>query len=93
MSQNYVLTLHAKVRLNERHKDLDIVHTIKNPLLAYFNTDSSVNIALNKYEYLVVATDKKPYRIVTFKEQSHYDNDIYMKRKLAQKGYERKILV
>lgn len=91
ISQHYQLTHHAKQRLEERHKDLDVRATIKHPLVAYFNTDGSINIALNRYEYLVIATDKYPYKVVTFKEQSHYDIDVFDKQKLAQKGYARKI--
>lgn len=60
-------------------------------LLAYFNTDGSVNIAINGFEYLVVSLDRFPYRVVTFKEKSHNGIDIYSKRCLAQMGYCRKL--
>lgn len=90
ISENYVLTKHAQERIKTRYPKLDIVHTINNPLIAYFNTDGSVNVALTKFEYLVIATDCNPYKVITFKEKSHYNNDIYKKRKMAQNGYGRK---
>jgi len=90
IADDYIITKHAQERIDTRYPDLDIEGTIRHPMLAYFNTDGSVNIALNKFEYLVVATDCKPYKIVTFKEKSHHNIDIFQKREMAQNGYNRK---
>lgn len=90
ISNNYILTRHAEERINSRNKDIDIRETIRNPLLAYFNTDGSINIAITPYEYLVIATDEFPYKIITYKEQSWYGIDIYEKQQMAKNGFARK---
>ena len=91
IANNYILTKHAKEMIEKRCPNLNIKHSIKHPILAYFNTDGSVNIAINGFEYLVVSLDRFPYRIITFKEKSHNGIDIYSKRYLAQMGYCRKL--
>jgi hypothetical protein len=92
IANNYILTRHAKEMINKRCPNLNIRRSIKNPILAYFNTDGSVNIAINKFEYLVIALDKFPYKIITFKEKSQNGIDIFFKRYLAQIGCCRKQL-
>lgn len=92
IANNYILTKHAKEMIEKRCPNLNIEHSIRHPLLAYFNTDGSANIAINNFEYLVVVFNKYPYRIVTFKEKSHNGIDVYYKRYLAQMGYCRKSL-
>lgn len=91
IADNYILTRHAKEMIEKRCPDLNIKHSIQYPILAYFNTDGSINIAINNFEYLVIALDKFPYRVITFKEKSHNGIDIYFKRYLAQIGYCRKL--
>lgn len=86
IANNVVLTFHAKERIAERFPDLNVYKAIMNPLIAYFNTDGSINIALNSFEYLVIATDRKPYRVITYKEKSHNNIDIFTKRQMAMQG-------
>ena len=69
IANNYILTKHAKEMIDKRCPNLNIKHSIKHPILAYFNTDGSVNIAINGFEYLVVSLDRFPYKIITFKEK------------------------
>lgn len=91
IADNYILTRHAKEMIDKRHPDLNIEYSIKNPILAYFNTDGSVNIAINDFEYLVIALNVFPYKVITFKEKSHNGIDIFFKRYLAQSGCCRKV--
>jgi hypothetical protein len=88
IAEHFVLTKHARQRITERHPDVDIRRAIMHPVLAYFNTDGSINIALNNYEYIVVAPND--YCIITFKEKSLNNIDIFAKREMAIKGYGRK---
>lgn len=88
IAEHFVLTKHARQRIAERYPDIDIRKAIIHPLLAYYNTDGSVNIALNSYEYIVVAPDS--YSVITFKEKSLNNIDIFAKREMAIKGYGRK---
>ena len=90
IADNFVLSKHAKMRIEERHKDVNIREAILNPLLAYYNTDGTVNIAVNKYEYLVVGLDCYPYKVITYKERSKNKISIFSKRKMAIEGFERK---
>lgn len=90
ISNNYIITKHARERINSRNKDINLTEAIRNPLLAYFNTDGSINIAITPYEYFVIATDTFPYKVVTYKEQSWYGIDIYAKREMAKNGIGRK---
>jgi hypothetical protein len=86
IAENFILSKHAEQRITERNPELDVRKAILKPLLAYFNTDGSVNIALNGFEYLVVATNYKPYKVVTYKEKSHNNIDIVAKREMAMQG-------
>ena len=88
IAENFILTKHARQRITERYPDIDIRRAIMHPLLAYYNTDGSINIALNGYEYIVVAPNS--YNIITFKEKSLNDIDIFTKREMAIRGYGRK---
>ena len=90
ISNNYVLSNHAKEMIQKRNKDVDVVESIRNPILAYYNTDGTINCAINDYEYFVIATDRFPFRIITFKEKSWYSINIFEKRKMAQDGFDRK---
>lgn len=91
IANNYILTKHAKEMIEKRCPNLNVKYSIQNPILAYFNTDGSVNIAISDFEYLVVVLDKFPYKVITFKEKSHNGIDIFFKRYLAQTGYCRKV--
>ena len=91
LANNYILTNHAQEMIHKRHSDLNVKELILHPMLAYFNTDGSVNIALNEFEYLVVATDRFPYHIITFKEKSHNSINIYEKWEMAKNGFIRRV--
>lgn len=91
IANNYILTKHAEKMIGIRCPNLNVRNSIRNPILAYFNTDGSVNITLNSYEYLVVALDDKPYRVITFKEKSYNGVTIYEKWSFAKNGYSRKL--
>lgn len=88
IADNFILTHHAEQRITERYPNVDIRKAILHPILAYYNTDGSINIALNSYEYIVVAPNS--YHIITFKEKSLNNIDIFTKQQLAIKGYGRK---
>lgn len=91
ISNNYILTNHAKERIEARNKSINIQEAIRNPLLAYFNTDGSINVAITPYEYFVIATDEFPYKIITYKEQSWYGINIYEKQQMARNGFKRNV--
>ena len=91
IAEHFVLTKHASQRISERYFDIDIQKAIMHPILAYYNTDGSINIALNGYEYIVV--DPNNYKIITFKEKSLNNIDIFTKREMAVNGYGRKSCV
>lgn len=104
---NYILGYHSEQRLLQRSDFVcynkegkidycltmsNISKAIKNNVLAYYNTDGSINVAINRWEYFVFVWDNKmrKYVMVTFKEKSHNNIDIFKKRELAVKGYDRK---
>ena len=90
VAENFTLTYHSAERILSRNPKLNIYKTILNPLIAYFNTDGSINIALNEFEYLVIATNRKPYKIITYKEKSENNVDVFVKREMAMQGKGRK---
>lgn len=92
IADNYILTRHANEMICKRHEGIDIVESIKHPMIAYFNTDGSINCAVNEDEYFVIATDVFPFRIVTFKEKSWYGKNVFEKRKMAMDGFDRKYI-
>jgi hypothetical protein len=68
----------------------NIKYKINHRLLAYYNTDGSINIAINKYNYFVfVRGEDGIWLLITFKEKSYNDNDIFYKQRLAKMGIER----
>lgn len=87
IAEHFTLSRHAEQRIAERHPDIDIRKAILNPVLAYYNTDSSINIAINEYEYIVIAPHQ--YKVITFKEKSLNGIDIFTKRRLAMQGKKR----
>lgn len=84
-------TNHVIERLNER-QDVNIEELFKNPVLAYFNTDGTVNIAKDEFNYLVCAYDEyyDIWKAVTWKEKSHNNITIFQKQEFAKNGYDRK---
>ena len=88
IADNFILTVHAKEKIAERHPNTNIKEIILNPVVAYYNTDKSINIALNEYEYIVIAPDN--YKVITFKEKSWYNKTVFDKRDMARNGYDRK---
>ena len=90
ISENYILTKHATEMIQKRHEGIDVTESIKNPILAYFNTDGSINCAINEYEYFVIGTDCFPFRVITFKEKSWYCKNIFEKQSMAKDGFDRK---
>ena len=90
ITEHLILSQHAKQRIAERYPELNVHKAILNPLLAYFNTDGTINIALNGYEYMVVAVKSYGCKVVTLKEKSFNNIDIFTKREMAIRGYGRK---
>lgn len=92
IANNFILTKHAKERIKERRKYINVKRTIQNSFFAYYNTDGSINIAINSYEYFVVRYSFKlnKYVVITFKEKSFNDYNIFKKRYLALCGVERR---
>lgn len=92
IADNYELTFHAKERIRERLGDANIKNAILNNVIAYFNYDGSINIAINDYEYFVFIPneERQKYVCITFKEKSLNGINIYEKYHLAQVGWKRK---
>ena len=103
----FTITKHAIGRLEERTKMVvrfeggainynetvkNIKYKINHRILAYYNTDGTINIAINKYNYFVFSKNEENnhWVLVTFKEKSYNENDIFYKRRLAEIGYDRK---
>lgn len=107
IKSNYRISKHAQEQL-EKRSDLLIKYeggsinfgatkaaineAMNKNILAYINTDGSVNVALDKYHYFVFAynEDHKNWTMITYKEPSWYDKDIFEKQKMALDGFDRK---
>lgn len=85
-------------KLNNKKTKENIVRDIKtNRILAYYNTDGSVNIAVSKFNYYVFIYQedsdnehiKGKWLLCTYKEPSWNGIDIFKKRKMAEEGYDR----
>ena len=87
IAEHFTLSRHAEQRITERYPNIDIKKAILYPVIAYYNTDHSVNIAINGYEYIVVSA--YDYKIVTLKEKSLNNIDVFAKRELAIQGKRR----
>ena len=111
---NFFLSSHSIEKLNDRsnllikYKDgnvnkkltkANIINDIRqNMVLAYYNTDGSVNIAVSEYNYYVFEYQDESaseyvqdkWRLVTYKEPSWYGINIYDKQQMAKNGYDRK---
>ena len=88
IAECFIISRHAKQRIAERYNNIDIKKAILNPVLAYYNTDGSVNIAINGFEYIVIS--QYDCVVVTFKERSFRGIDIFAKREMAVAGKGRK---
>lgn len=92
IATNYCLTYHAKDRMKERGiAENQIKDIILNPLIAYFNTDYSINIAQDQHHYFVIIynENQNKYVIVTYKEPSYNGKSIFEKHEMATKGKDR----
>lgn len=92
IAEHICLSKHAREQLNIRNfgtNKADIRAVVLNPLLAYYNTDGSINIAVNRWEYFVFMKMDFGYLMITYKEQSHNGIDIFAKREMAIRGYGR----
>lgn len=89
IAEHLILSKHAEQRITERYPEINIHKAILHPLLAYFNTDGTINIALNGYEYMVVAVKSYGCKVITLKEKSLNNIDIFTKRDMAIRGYSR----
>lgn len=71
----------------------NIRNAVDGYVLAYINTDGSINVALSDYDYFVFAYDENEDKwiLVTFKEKSWYDKSIREKQKMAKAGFARKL--
>ncbi len=92
ISNNFILSKHARERLFERFPNINIKECIRNPILAYWNTDGSINVAIDRFNYIVLVQKGLKFLIITFKEKSLNNIDIYRKRELALSGYSRKLI-
>ena len=75
VAENFTLTYHSAERILSRNPKLNIYKTILNPLIAYFNTDGSINIALNEFE---MYHNELNSRITTISEHTEkYLTEVY----------------
>ena len=89
ISNKYRLSHHAQQRKAERMANVNLQKAIRNCVLAYYNTDGTINIAFDEYTYLEVA--EEDFKVVTIKEKSHNNINIWAKYDMARHGYDRKI--
>lgn len=92
IASKYYITSHAKIRMLERGLNEEAIKKIiLNPLVAYFNTDGTINIAQDKNYYLVVRYDSyyDNYVVITYKEPSRNGKNIFEKQQLAIEGKDR----
>ncbi len=91
IANNFHISKHAAERLRDRG-NVDIKALLKDPLVAYFNTDGSINVAQDEWNYLVFVWDDyhKNFNLITWKEESWYGKSVFDKQRMAQAGYGRK---
>lgn len=90
---NFYVTRHARKRIYERGIDIKTLkRVIMNPYIAYYNTDGTINIAKDRYNYFVVDWEKERqnFKIITYKEKSKNNIDILEKFNFARLGIDRK---
>jgi hypothetical protein len=90
IADNYILSQHAQQRYQQRMYNVNLQKSIKHCLLAYYNTDGTVNIAFDRFTYLVV--NPKTFKVITIKEKSLNDIDIFTKRDMAIQGKHRRVM-
>lgn len=106
IKSNYYISKHAQEQLEKRsdvvvkfndgridfrNTKSNINNLLSQNILAYFNTDGSVNIALNEYYYFVFSwnEDRHSWTMITYKETSWYGINIFDKRQMALDGFDR----
>lgn len=97
LKQRSDLVVEKNGEINKFLTKKNIVEDIRNNMiLAYYNTDGSVNIAVDDYIYYVFEYQDEnsqhpdKWLLYTYKEPSWYGIDIYEKQQLAIKGVDRK---
>ena len=95
--KNNLIVYNNKGGIDFLYTKENIIDDIENNLIiAYYNTDGSVNVAIDEFNYYVFETtrDNKffPYvwSLITFKEPSDNSINIYEKWGLAKENYARK---
>lgn len=86
IAESYRLSAHATQRVSERLMNGDIKNAILNSILAYYNTDGTINVAIDECSYFVFTDNGY---MITFKEPSHNGVTVYKKWELAKKGISR----
>jgi hypothetical protein len=87
VAENLIISKHAKQRIAERHPTLDVYNTILNPVIAFFNTDGTIYIGINKWEHLIIDVKSYGFKLVTIKQRSFTDVTIFDKRDMAVAGH------
>ena len=107
IKSNYYISRHAQEQLVNRSDLLikredssidfkltkyNINKAIDKNILSYFNTDGSVDIALDDTHYFVFCFNESHnnWTMITYKEPSWYSITIQEKRQMALKGFDRK---
>ena len=86
ISKNFRISYHVEKQLEERGLNLNLAEIFKKPFMAYYNTDGSINIALDNYEYFVVVKSGDEFVVITFKEKSRNGFTVTDKRNFALEG-------
>lgn len=86
ISKNFRISYHVEKQLEERGLNLNLAEVFKEPFMAYYNTDGSINIALDNYEYFVVVKSGDEFVVITFKEKSRNGFTVTDKRNFALEG-------
>ena len=106
IENNFFMSRHAQEQLSERSDFIvkfddgrinfgatkqNIKNAMDKNILAYFNTDGSVNVALDEQHYFVFAWDdeRDSWTMITYKEPSWFSINIFEKQKMALEGFDR----
>ncbi len=90
IAHNFILTTHAKKRLMQRYGTIkDVRKMLLNCILAWENTDKTINIAIDYNHYFVVGCIDGKYKIVTYNDKSKTGYTIIDKFILAYLGIDR----
>ena len=90
IAKEYKLSHHAQQRYEQRMYNVNLYKAIKHCLVAYYNTDGTINIAFDRFTYIVV--DPATFIVITIKEKSHNNIDIWHKLDMAKNGKDRQIM-